>query len=119
MAKIYDDAFTVEGVILSTSDSGNGVGLFAGEEDPWLVTEGLPPGSVYFKADGTKYRKTGGDNTETSWTVGIDPNAGGGAANCFPFFKHDGTQKNIMLTGPSLPFFLASGLQHNIPLQSC
>lgn len=119
MTKLYADAFNVEGVILSTSDSGNGVGLFAGDEDPWLVTEGLPVGSVYFKADGTKYRKTGPLDGETDWTVGIDPNAGGGTENCFPFFKHDGNQKNIMLTEPSLPFFLASGLQNNIPLQSC
>jgi len=52
-----------------------------------------------------------------------EPQAGGGsggpAASCFPFFKSDGTEDDIKVTGGQFPFFKSDGTQDNIIIQIC
>ncbi len=48
------------------------------------------------------------------------PGGGGGITNtCFPFFKADGTQDDIVVTAGQFPFFKADGTQDNIIIQVC
>ena len=45
------------------------LGLSGGVENPWDVYANAPPGSVYFRSDGTRFILTGGGD---DWTVEAD-----------------------------------------------
>jgi hypothetical protein len=78
------------------------VGLFAGNDDPRLIDEGVPVSSLYFRTDGTIWQKVAQPN---DWLI-IKP---GYKAGQIPIVTADGQEIGVQIEDTKFSVVLADG----------
>lgn len=77
MATISFNQDAVEQIAVGIGLHGEEFGIFAGAGNPWDVVTNAPQHSIYFRNDGTVWRKSGTGYTIGDWEPGIGSNTNG------------------------------------------